>query len=360
MMDRRQFALSFLQATAFPAMVQAAPPAREPPKPGRGFTLGDRTGVLDQDARDYLSTPRSEAAVRKGLQYLAAHQNADGSWGDSAFTTDVAIAGLSLLAFMSAGHQPERGPYGKVLRTGTDYLCGCCQRSGLIHDSARTAGRPMYSHGFGTLALAELYGMTRRADLRDRLEAAVDLILRTQNEEGGWRYQPRVADADISVVICQIMALRAADNAGIRVPRTTTDRAIGYVKRCANNGDGGFSYRPEDRGSGQARTGAGVLALIVMGQRNADEVKRGLEYLMRNPPGQSRQWLFYGLCYGTQAMYQAGGRHWRFWYPRLIDFLQTAQRPEGCWYDDPGYAYATAMGVLALNVPAALLPIYQK
>ncbi|MCC2668197.1 MAG: hypothetical protein K0Q72_668, partial [Armatimonadetes bacterium] len=36
------------------------------------------------------------------------------------------------------------------------------------------------------------------------------------------------------------------------------------------------------------------------------------------------------------------------------------QRPEGSWYDSPGYAYATAMGVLALNVPAALLPVYQK
>ena len=36
------------------------------------------------------------------------------------------------------------------------------------------------------------------------------------------------------------------------------------------------------------------------------------------------------------------------------------QRTDGSWYDGPGQAYATAMGTLALQVPAALLPIYQK
>ncbi|MCC2672284.1 MAG: Prenyltransferase-like, partial [Armatimonadetes bacterium] len=292
MMDRRHFTLGLLQASGLPAVAAAAKPAA---KDRSRFPLQERKGSLSRDADDYLGTRKSEATSRKALLYLARSQNSDGSWGDSAYTSDVAIAGLSMLAFLSAGHQPDRGPHGKLLRQGADYLKGCCQRTGLIHDPQRTAGRPMYSHGFGTLALAELYGMTRRTDLRDPLEKAVELILKTQNAEGGWRYEPRVADADISVVICQIMALRAAVNAGVPVPRETTDRAIGYVKRCANNADGGFSYRPEERGSGQARTGAGVLSLIVMGDRNCDEVKRGLDFLMRHPPGGNKQWLFYGI-----------------------------------------------------------------
>ena len=66
----------------------------------------------------------------------------------------------------------------------------------------------MYEHGFATLFLAEVYGMSPRDDLRDKLTRAIDLIVRTQNSEGGWRYQPRREDADLSVTICQVMALR--------------------------------------------------------------------------------------------------------------------------------------------------------
>ncbi len=345
---------------AVPAAAQKKKPAGKDKTLGRtGFTLEERGSSLDSSA-DYLGNAKTEAAVKRALRYLSDTQNTDGSWGGVGYSSDVGIVGLCALSYMSAGHQPDRGPYGVTLRKTADYLAKHSQRTGLIYNPQASAGPPMYGHGFATLALAELYGMTRRADLRDRLENAVALVLRTQNAEGGWRYQPRVADADISVVICMIMALRAAANAGIPVPKDTTGRAIEYVKRCANNADGGFSYMPSNRGSGQARTGAGVLALIVMGERNSEEVKRGLEYLMSHPPGNRDGHVFYALYYATQAMYQAGGKYWRFWYPKTADYLLSTQRPDGSWYDGPGQAYASAMGTLALQVPTSLLPIYQK
>lgn len=351
--------LTALGLTA-PALAQKKKPAGKDKTLGRtGFTLEERGSNLDSSA-DYLGNAKTEAAAKRALRYLADTQNGDGSWGGVGYSSDVGICGLCALAFMSAGHQPDRGLYGTTLRKVSDYLAKFSQRTGLIYNPQASAGPPMYGHGFATLALAELYGMTRRADLRDRLENAVALVLRTQNGEGGWRYQPRVADADISVVICQIMALRAAANAGIPVPKDCTGRAIEYVKRCANNADGGFSYMPSNRGSGQARTGAGVLALIVMGERNSEEVKRGLEYLMSHPPGNRDGHVFYALYYATQAMYQAGGKYWRFWYPKTAEYLLSTQRPDGSWYDGPGQAYASAMGTLALQVPTSLLPIYQK
>jgi hypothetical protein len=326
---------------------------------GTGFVLQER-GRLGSEAREYLGNARTEAAVKRALKFLSETQTPEGTWGGGSYNSDVAITGLCALAYMAAGHQPDRGPYGQVLRRAADFLAKNSQRTGLISDPSSNAGPPMYGHGFATLALAELYGMTRRSDLRDKLEAAVALILKTQNGEGGWRYEPRVNDADISVVITQIMALRAAANAGIRVPRNTTGRAIEYVKRCANNADGGFSYQPGNRGSGQARTGAGVLALIFMGQRNSEECRRGLGYLMTRIPGNRDGHIFYALYYTTQAMYQAGGKYWTYWYPKVAEYLLSSQRPDGGWYDSPGPYYATAMGVLALQVPASLLPIYQK
>ncbi len=72
----------------------------------------------------------------------------------------------------------------------------------------------MYSHGFGTLFLAEVYGMVPDQNLQKRLrgtiERAVRLIETTQNGEGGWRYDPKPDQADVSVTICQIMALRSS------------------------------------------------------------------------------------------------------------------------------------------------------
>ena len=67
------------------------------------------------------------------------------------------------------------------------------------------------------------------------------IIVNSQNKDGGWRYQPVRADADISVTVCEIMALRAARNAGLFVPNETIDRSIDYVKR-SQNADGGFMY----------------------------------------------------------------------------------------------------------------------
>src|SRR5207237_6421335 len=124
---------------------------------------------------------------------------------------------------------------------------------------------PMYGHGFATLFLAEVYGMVNepklRNEVRDTLHDAVQLIISSQNHEGGWRYQPRAADADLSVTICQIMALRAARNAGIAVPKSCADKCTEYVKKCQDPFSGGFRYQAFAGPPGFARTAAGVVAL---------------------------------------------------------------------------------------------------
>lgn len=351
--------LAHEEPTEAPPKAPAKPPAGKPPNSASGFGLRQREG-LNSDERDYLGSPLSEAAIQKGLKWLAANQSPDGSWPNA---QDVGLVGLCSMAFLACGHQPDRGPYGRVLRKSADFIVENCQRSGLIYNAQGSAGGPMYGHGFATLALAELYGQTKRPDLREKLDRAVDLIVRTQNAEGGWRYNPGSTDSDISIVICQVMALRAAHNAGVQVPRETTARAISYVKRCSNNLDGGFSYQTSLNGSNLARTGAGVLCLIVMGEPRCEQVSHGLEYLMAHTPEQTLRGEFstpYAWYYTSQAMYQASSKHWHYWYPGLRDLLVKLQRVDGTWTDSQGVPYATSMALLALQVPSALLPIYQK
>src|ERR1035438_5373842 len=126
-----------------------------------------------------------------------------------------------------------------------------------------------------------------RDELRAGLGRAINLIITSQNREGGWRYVPNSPDADLSVTICQIMALRAARNAGIAVPASTAQRCTEYVKRC-QDASGGFRYQAGfGGGPGFARTAAGVVALNSAGiyletPRDGDLVRRGLDYLDRS------------------------------------------------------------------------------
>src|SRR5262249_49329454 len=141
----------------------------------------------------------AQRAIDRGLGYLVSRQQEDGSLSTGGYGRNAAVVALSGMAWLASGSTPDRGPYGQPLIRTTDYPLDPTSESGFITvDDAESHG-PMYGHGFATLYLAEVYGMSPRDDLRDKLERAIELIVRTQNDDGGWRYQPRKADADISV-----------------------------------------------------------------------------------------------------------------------------------------------------------------
>jgi hypothetical protein len=262
---------------------------------------------------------------------------------------------------MADGHLPNRGKYGPQVERGLKFVLNHCQETGLI--AADTSHGPMYGHGFATLFLGEIYGMTRDRRVRESLVKAVRLIVETQNPQGGWRYQPLPFDADISVTICQIMALRSAREAGISVPKSTIEKAIAYVRQCQNPGDGGFRYMLNSGGSAFPRSAAGVASLYYAGVYEDNALNRGLDYLMaqRDQIGsRSVGHYYYGHYYAVQAMYLAGGEYWKNWFPMIRDELVRAQDAEGKWTSTHGDAYATAMALIILQVPNRLLPIFQK
>jgi len=299
-------------------------------------------------------------AVEKGLNWLAQHQGEDGSFGSlSHYGPHVAITGLGGLAFMSDGSTPGRGRHGTAVDRALVFIVDHSSESGLI--SAETSHGPMYGHGFAALFLAEAYGMTPRPDVREALRRAVRLIVQTQNEEGGWRYQPVRADADISVTVCQIMALRAARNAGVHVDKSVIDAAIEYVKQ-SQNPDGGFRYMLHSGGSAFARSAGGVAALQYAGLYGAPEINRGLDYLLRFAPPQEQTvgHYFYGHYYAAQAMFLAGDQHWRQWWPAVRNELVEKQEFDGSWRGQAGDEYGTAMALIILQMPNRLLPILQK
>jgi prenyltransferase beta subunit len=319
-----------------------------------------------------MITPAAQQGIDLGLKWLAGRQNEDGSFGAGAHRSNAAICGLSGMAFLAAGSTPGRGPYGDRVQRAVDYLLATAQPSGFICESPPTSQGPMYSHGFATLFLAECYGMSPRKELREKLGLAIKLIVNAQNGEGGWRYYPKIDDADISVTVCQMMALRAAHNAGISVPKKTFEKAIKYVTD-SQNPDGGFMYQLSGRGpSAFPRSAAAVVALNSAGiyqntpGRNSAIVAKGLDYLTQFRPEKGvvqrvETYFEYGHYYAVQAMWQAGGERWAKWYPAVRDELLRRQSPtDGSWDSAYGHEYATAMCLLVLQMPENQLPIFQR
>jgi hypothetical protein len=311
----------------------------------------------------------TRAAIDRGLQWLSERQNRDGSFGSGGYMGNIAVTSLAGLAFMTAGHMPNQGPYGEVIEKALQYVLDNTNTSGFIESRLSTTHGPMYSHGFGCLFLAEAYGMTQRPEIREKLKKAVLLTITSQNKDGGWRYQPGSTDADLSVTVCQIMALRAARNAGISVPKEIAEKCTEYVRR-SQNADGGFMYMIHGGSSAPPRSAAGLVALYSAGIYEGKEVERGLEYLMQNGlpipsarPGLNRRQshYFYGHYYAVQAMWQAGGDYWNKWYPAIREELLRSQNTQGAW-EDPSVCneYGTAMSIIILQTPNTHLPIFQR
>ena len=350
------------------------------------------------DSRPIIVTPEHEAAVERGLAWLGTHQNPDGSWTakigyklnadyrETGETGHVGVTALAGTAFLAGGHLPDRGEYSDTVEHALDFVLGAVQEDGYITQ----AGSRMYSHAFGTLFLAEVCGMTHRSDVRAKLQKAVDFIVDTQNEEGGWRYVPFSPESDMSIVVCQVIALRAARNIGIRVPKTTIDRATRYVVDSAITEEsqksfhasmyadevGAFHYQ-KGKGSRSSfpLTAAGVTALHGLGIYSDDSIRRGLDYLRRNLTGFNLDYgrkvgghyfFWYGHYYGVQAMYTAGTsfqvNYWEPYFEQLRSELLAMQDDDGSWPNKtgPGPAFGTAMAALILEIPYRYLPIFQR
>lgn len=335
---------------------------------------GQAAGPVDASRSDAVTAvpdlqeiQRIEAAVDQGLAYLAQHQRPDGSFPGMQGNNN-GINALCLLAMLGRGHVPGRGPYQPVVDRAITFILSTQRESGL-YQSPNASHGPMYEHALATLAMIQAYGFIPTQAMHTSVQSAVDLIVRTQSDKGphagGWRYRPRKHDADLSVTVMQIVALRAAINARLIVPQQTVDDALAYVRRCIVD-KGGFAYQPGQHPR-QGVTAAGCLSLQLFGAFDDPAVEAGLNWLLDRPfkPGNH---FWYTNYYAMQAMFQAGDPYWSKWSQRARPWLLDHQQADGSW---PGYhakkingpearCYSTAFAVISLEVFLHYLPVYQR
>jgi len=313
-----------------------------------------KRGKMDEDVKK---------ATAAGLDWLASKQNSDGSWsaGDNNYEHNTAITGFALMAFMSQGHVPNQGKYGPEVAKGTRFLLASARDSDGYLVGSR--GGNMYCHGMATLALTQVFGMTGDEEVKKVLKRAVDLTVRCQSPDGGWRYDPQPTGSDISVTIMQVMALRGAKDSGLHVPDRTLKKALEYINYCYDESSGGYTYQPHSRAPGFARTAAGICVIKLTGEydknvaKSVEFMKRAMEY--------PREHFWYGHYYACHAFYQVGGKDWEDYYAAIKKQFLQMQQSDGHWPrgpdgQSPGPVYQTAIAVIALSVPADYLPIFQR
>src|SRR5688572_21622054 len=107
-----------------------------------------------------------EQSIDRALAWLAKQQDSDGSI-DAPTSAQPAATSLAVMAFLSKGHIPGEGPYGRVLDKAIDFVLRCQHSDGLLAYSGgggrSTSGKTAnYNHAIAGLMLTEVYGMTDR------------------------------------------------------------------------------------------------------------------------------------------------------------------------------------------------------
>jgi hypothetical protein len=352
------------------------------------------------------SEPTTEAAIQSGLEFLARHQLADGSWALGQFdgehrlhlsqlNSDTAATGLALLCFQGAGYNHREFKYARQMEKALKWLVDHQDADGGLYveaDELSNQSARMYSHAIAALALTEAYGMTQDRQLREPAQRSLEYIAKTQDPDlGGWRYYatPNLRSSDTSVTGWMMMALQSGRLAGLEIDERTfrgIENWLGVA--AATDNESQFRYNPyaentsgvmreHGRQASKSMTAVGLLMRVYSGWSRSDaRFQAGADYLLDQLPSDANARVrdTYYWYYATQVLKHAGGDAWETWNAALQPLLIGSQEKQGPlrgswhpyepvpdrWGPHGGRLYVTTMNLLSLEVRYRLLPLYDK
>ncbi len=332
-------------------------------------------------------TRNTERAVAAALNWIANHQNADGSWsldykhtckdptctGVGLEKSNSAATAMGLLPFFAAGQtHKSKGPYQKPIFAGLHWLIRNQKPDGNL---SAGAGQVMYSHGLASIALCEAYGLTKDPVVGRCASAALGFIVSGQDPEtGGWWYQHKQRGGDTSVFGWQLMALKSGSMSGLDISGGAFEGGKVWLKLVSKGNQRGlYGYRP-DSGPGPTMTAVGLLCSQYLGMKSDDPaMKEGMAYLMARLPSEKSGRNCYYTYYATQVMHNIPGPEWDKWNRAMRRGLIESQVKEGCamgswdpdkpsqdaWSERGGRLMLTSLNTLSLEVYYRYLPLYQ-
>jgi len=370
------------------------------PIPAPAFSLRLKRNRDQEDPEEELGPlgPQTEQAIENGLQFLAKHQRADGSWHLEDFgeevdiRSDTAATALALLSFQGAGYTHRQFKYEGVCGRALSWMIKNQRTNGDLYvrtDPKSDGNSWLYSHSIATLALCEAYGMTQDDSIKQNAQRAINFLIQSQDPQGGgWRYQPKIG-SDTSVTGWCMMALKSAELSGLNVSKESYQGISKWLEGSQASESQKYLYRYNFQAadSPAARhgrvptpvmTSVGLLMRLYLGwRRDNPDMQKGTDWLMDRPPAegtvQSPQRDTYHWYYATQVMFHMGVNRWKAWYGNRYPMLIRTQSTEGeyvgswepngripdAWGRFGGRLYVTTLNLLSLEVYYRHLPIYE-
>ncbi len=279
------------------------------------------------------ATKESEAAVAKGLRWLALHQCADGSWSLDRFNrharTDLLPKGrvkaddstpeigrhnltgataFALLPFLAAGHTHKAGAYQKPVQAGLNFLL---KRQVQAGGEKGHLGNDLYAHALSLNALADAYRLTKDPAFKAPAQLGADYLVAAQLADGGWRCPPHFA-GEVSGTVVVLRALAAARRAGLTVPKKAGERAARFLDAAVARTK--IAEIIAEQESTPAITAAAAHGRLLLGTPSRDAAIQGAAKAIGGhrtaayDPGQ-----LHFAFHATLALYEAGGDAWTGW-----------------------------------------------
>jgi len=354
------------------------------PEPTAGTELGAVSNRTESGRKMLLEkfggSAASESAVGFALEWLAARQRPNGTWDfndvgpcthQGSANNPIGGTAYALLPFLAAGQTHREGQYRRQVQAGLEFLMqvGVSAPAGYdLRGVVNKADRDVdpnyayYVHGAATLVLCEAYGMTKDRKLKAAAEGAVLFLINSQDRRGGgWRYNPQQPGSTSATAI-QVMALRAAEKAGIRIPDATWKGAAHYFDSVSIDREGRYGYEVEKKFYAISVTSMALLSRMSLGWgRDDGDMRAGVALIDKRGPYDN---LYYNY-FATQVMKNWGGPEWERWNGRLRDDLiawqETDGPAKGSWTPRDRAEYSRAGGRLLTTCLAALtLEVYYR
>lgn len=329
----------------------------------------------------YGGSAASESAVGSALEWIASQQRINGTWdfidigpcsNPGSVNNPIGGTAYALLPFLAAGHTHKDGPYKKQIQAGLSFLTsiGIAAPAGYDlrgylnkNDDDAEPNYAYYVHGAATLALCDAYGMTGDRKLKQAAEGAVLFLINSQDPNGGgWRYNPRQPGSTSATAI-QLMALKAAEKAGIRIPDNTWKGISHYMDSVSVDRHGRYGYEIEKKTYAMSVTAMALLSRMYLGWgRDDGDMRAGIALIDKSTSTEN----YYTNYFATQVMKNWGGREWDRWNGRIRDQLiarqEKAEGPEkGSWAPVDRADYSKSGGRLLTTCLATLtLEVYYR